>query len=170
MGSLAGFNTGGTHNVVVAKINDATGSTVTVALAATPQAILDAALFLQDTNTTNGGLTFAGATGKVTCATPAGFGKYLVMAAVGDVIGTNSAVLDVEIVAVSGGAAAAQKGIGARKSELATAARNSIGCAMAIVDISVVGDTVEAQLRVGTNTHAGTFRDFALSLMKIGEV
>jgi hypothetical protein len=38
------------------------------------------------------------------------------------------------------------------------------------VDISAVGDTVEAQLRVGTNTHAGTFRDFALSLMKIGEV
>lgn len=170
MGSLAGFNTGGTHNVLVAKINDATGSTVTVAAAATPQAILDASLFLQDTNTTNGGLTFSGTTGKVSVATPAGFGKYMVMAAVGDVIGTNSSVLDVEIVAVSGGAAAAQKGIGARKTELATASRMSIGCAMAIVDLSAVGDTVEAQLRVGTNGHAGTFRDFALQLIKIGEV
>jgi len=168
--SLAGFNTGGTHNVVVARINDGTGSTVTVAAAATPQAILDATLFVQDTNTTNGGLTFSGTTGKVTCATPAGFGKYLVMAAVGDVIGTNSAVLDVEIVAVSGGAAASQKGAAARKTELATAARNSMGPAVAIVDISAVGDTVEAQLRVGTNGHAGTFRDFSLSLIKIGEV
>jgi hypothetical protein len=94
----------------------------------------------------------------------------MVQATIGDVIGTNSSVLDVEIVAVSGGAAAAQKGIGARKTELATAARNSMGAAFAIVDISAVGDTVEAQLRVGTNAHAGVFRDFALSLMKIGEV
>jgi hypothetical protein len=168
--SLAGFNTGGTHNVVVARINDDTGAVVTVAAAATPQAILQATLFVQDTNTTNGGLTFSGATGKVTCATPAGFGKYMVMAAAGDLIGTNSSVLDIEIVSVSGGAAAAQKGIGARKTELATASRMAIGCAVAIVDLSAVGDTVEAQLRVGTNGHAGTFRDFSLSLMKIGEV
>jgi hypothetical protein len=170
MASLAGFNTGGTHNVVVARINDGTGSTVTVAAAATPQAILDATLFVQDTNTTNGGLTFAGATGKVTCATPAGFGKYMVQAIAGDVIGTNSAVLDIEIVSVSGGAAASQKGVGARKTELATAARNGMSPAVAIVDLSAVGDTVEAQLRVGTNGHAGVFRDFALSLIKIGEV
>lgn len=168
--SLAGFNTGGTHNALIAKINDATGATVTVAASATPQAILDAALFLQDTNTTNGGLTFSGTTGKVSVATVAGFGKYLVQANAGDVIGTNSSVLDIEIVAVSGGAVAAQKGIGARKSELATASRMSMGTACAIVDLSAVGDTVEAQLRVGTNGHAGVFRDFALSLIKIGEV
>ena len=167
---MPAFNTGGQPIAVIAKINDGTGSTVTVAAAATPQAILDATLFVQDTNTSNGGLTFSGTTGKVTVATPAGFGKYEVRAFVGDVIGTNSAVMDVEIVAVSGGAAAAQKGIGARKTELATASRMSMGAAFAIVDLSAVGDTVEAQLRVGTNGHAGVFRDFALVLVKIGEV
>jgi hypothetical protein len=103
-------------------------------------------------------------------ATVAGLGKYEVLACAGDLIGTNSSVLDIEIVAVSGGAAAAQKGIGARKTELATASRMAVGPALAIVDLSAVGDTVEAQLRVGTNGHAGTFRDFALFLRKIGEV
>ena len=167
---MPAFNTGGQPVVVLAKINDGTGATVTVAAAATPQAILDATLFVQDTNNSNGGITFSGTTGKFTVATPAGFGKYMVHALVGDVIGTNSAVMDVEVWAVSAGAAIAQKGIGSRKTELATAARNSIGPAFAVVDLSAVGDTVEAQLRVGTNGHAGVFRDFAVSLVKIGEV
>jgi hypothetical protein len=168
--SRSAFNTGGCPITFLAKINDGTGSTVTVAAAATPQAILDATLFVQDTNTSNGGLTFSGTTGKVTVATVAGLGKYEVLAVAGDVIGTNAAVMDVEIVAVSGGVAAAQKGIGARKTEPATATRVGMTPAIAIVDLSAVGDTVEAQLRVGTNGHAGVFRDFALFLRKIGEV
>ena len=168
--SNTAFNTGGTPIVLVAKINDGSGATVTVAAAATPQAILEATLFVQDTNTSNGGLTFSGTTGKVTCATVAGFGKYAVSAIVGDVIGTNSAILDVEIVAVSGGAGAAQKGIGSHKVELATAARIGMATAFAIVDLSALSDTVEVQLRVGTNGHAAVFRDFALVMQKIGEV
>ena len=164
------FDTGGSNILAVAKINDASGATVTVAATATPQAILDAALFLQDTNTSNGGLTFSGTTGKWTVATVAGIGKYEVMAVAGDVIGTNAAVMDVEIVAVSGGAAAAQKGIGAHKVEPATATRVGMTPAYAVVDLSAVGDTVEAQLRVGSNGHAGVFRDFALVLRKIGGV
>jgi len=167
---MPAFNTGGQPVALIAKINDGTGATVTVAASATPQAILDATLFLQDTNTSNGGLTFSGTTGKVTVATPAGFGKYMVHAIAGDAIGTNAAVMDVEIVAVSGGAAAAQKGVGARKTEAATAARIGIVPAFAVVDLSAVGDTVEAQLRVGTNGHACVFRDFVLMLVKIGEV
>ena len=168
--SRSAFNTGGTPIVLVAKINDASGATVTVAAAATPQAILEATLFLQDTNTSNGGLTFSGTTGKVTVATVAGLGKYEVLAIAGDAIGTNAAVLDIEIVAVSGGAAAAQKGAAAHKVEPATATRVGLTPAYAIVDLSDVGDTVEAQLRVGTNGHACVFRDFSLVLRKIGEV
>ena len=167
---MPGFNTGGNAVVLAASINDGTGATVTVAAAATPQAILDASLFVQRHNTSNGGLTFSGTTGKITCATAAGFGKYKVMAIAGDLIGTNSSVLDIEIVAVEGGAAAAQKGTGARKTELASASRMSVSPAFAIVDISAVGDTVEAQLRVGTNGHAGVFRDFYLYMEKISEV
>lgn len=168
--SRAAFNTGGSPICFFAKINDATGSTVTVAFSATPQAILDATLFTQDANTSNGGLTFSGTTGKITCATVAGIGVYEVSAKCGDLIGTNSSVLDVEIVARENGAALAQKGIGARKTELATAARNAVGPAFAVVTLSAVGDTIEAQLRVGTNGHAGVFRDFALYVRKIGEV
>jgi hypothetical protein len=166
---MPGLNTGGQPVTLVAKINDGTGATVTVAAAATPQAILDATLFLEDTNTSGGGLTFDGATGVVTVATPAGIGKYEVFAFAGDLIGTNSAVLDVEIVASEAGASAAQVGIGSRKTELATAARNGIAPAYAVVDLSAVDDTVQANLRVGTNGHEGTFRDFALVMRKIGE-
>lgn len=167
--SLSGFNTGGTPVVLVAKINDGTGATVTVAAAATPQAILDATLFVEDTNTSAGGLTFDGSTGVVTVASPVGFGKYEVFAMSGDLIGTNSSVLDLEIMAIEGGAAIAQKGIGARKTELSTAARNGVAPAYAVVNLSAEGDSVQCNLRVGTNGHAGTFRDFALVMRKIGD-
>lgn len=167
---MSAYNSGGCPIFATARINDNTGATVTVAAATTPQAILDATLFTETHNYSNGGLTFSGATGKYTVANATAFGIYEVEALVGDVIGTNSSVLDIEIVAVEGGAAAAQKGIGARKTELATAARNSVAPAKAMVTLSAVGDTVEAQLRVGTNGHAGVFRDFRLSLKKIADI
>lgn len=167
--SKTAFNTGGNAVSLLAKINDGTGATVTVAAAATPQKILDATLFLVDDDNSNGGLTFSGTTGLVTVAEKFACGRYAVFAKTGDVIGTNSSVLDVEIVAVEGGAAEAQVGNGARKTELATAARNGMADAFAVVNLSAVGDTVGAQLRVGTNGHAGVFRDFALFLVKIGE-
>ena len=167
--SLSGLNTGGTPVVLVAKINDGTGATVTVAAAATPQAILSETLFLEDTNTSGGGLTWDPATGVATVASPVGVGKYEVFARAGDLIGTNSAVMDLEIMAVEGGAAIAQKGIGARKTELASAARNGVAPAYAVVDLSAEGDTVQCNLRVGTNGHAGVFRDFALVMRKIGD-
>ena len=43
--SLAGFNTGGKPLALVAAINDGTGETITVAAAATPQAVLSATLY-----------------------------------------------------------------------------------------------------------------------------
>lgn len=163
------INSGGTPVALVAAINDGTGETITVAAAATPQAIKSATLFSALANSSGGGITWDGTTGIATVAKAHAFGKYLVRAITGDVIGTNSAVLDVEIWAVQAGAAKAQVGIGSRKTELASAARNSIGPAYAVVNLSAIGDSVEAQLRVGTNGHAGTFRDFALEMVKIGE-
>lgn len=166
--SLAALNTGGTPLAIVAQINDATGETITVTAAATPQAILSATLYTAAKDNTGGMLTFAGTTGVVTVAKPAGIGDYEVYAIVGDGIGTNSAVIDVEIWASVGGAAKAQIGTGSRKTELASATRMGMPAAYAVFSPSAVGDTVEARVRVGTNGHALTLRDFSLIVRKIG--
>lgn len=165
--SLAAFNTGGKPLALVAQINDGTGETITVAAAATPQAILSATLFTAAKDNTGGALTFAGTTGVVTVALPAAIGDYEVLAVVGDGIATNSAVVDVEIWASVGGAAKAQIGTGSRKTELATATRMGMPAAYAIFSPTAVNDTVEARVRVGTNGHALTLRDFSLIVRKI---
>jgi hypothetical protein len=166
--SLAAINTGGTPIALVAQINDGTGETITVAAAATPQAILSATLYTAAKNNTGGTMTFAGSTGVVTVAQPAAIGDYEVLAIVGDGIGTNSAVIDVEIWASVGGAAKAQIGTGSRKTELSTASRMGMPAAYAVWSPTAVGDTVEARVRVGTNGHALTLRDFSLIVRKIG--
>lgn len=165
--SLAAFNTGGKPLALVAQINDNTGETITVAAAATPQAILSATLFTAAKDNTGGALTFAGTTGVVTVAVPNAIGDYEVLAIVGDGIATNSAVIDVEIWASVGGAAKAQIGTGSRKTELATASRMGMPAAYAIFSPTAVNDTVEARVRVGTNGHALTIRDFSLIIRKI---
>lgn len=165
--SLAAFNSGGKPLLLVAGINDGTGATVTVAAAATPQAILHASLYTAVKDNTNGAITFDGTTGVATVALPVGIGQYEVQAIVGDGIATNSAVIDIEIWASIGGAAKAQIGRGSRKTELATAARNGITPAHAIFAPTAVGDTVEARVRVGTDGHALTLRDFTLSIVKV---
>lgn len=166
--SLAALNTGGTPLAIVAQINDATGETITVTAAATPQAILSATLYTAAKDNTGGMLTFAGTTGVITVAKPAGIGDYEVLAIVGDGIATNSAVVDVEIWASVGGAAKAQIGTGSRKTELSTASRMGMPAAYAVFSPTAVGDTVEARVRVGTNGHALTLRDFSLIVRKIG--
>jgi len=166
--SLAALNTGGTPLALVAQINDGTGETITVAAAATPQAILSATLYTAAKNNAGGALSFVGSTGVVTVAQPAAIGDYEVFAIVGDGIGTNSAVVDVEIWASVGGAAKAQIGVGSRKTELATASRMGMPAAYAVFSPTAVGDTVEARVRVGTNGHALTIRDFSLIVRKIG--
>lgn len=165
--SLAAFNSGGKPILLVAGINDGTGETITVAASATPQAVLSATLFTADKNNTNGALTFDGTTGVITVATANGIGEYEVDAVVGDGVGTNSAVIDIEIWASIGGAAKAQIGRGSRKTELASASRMAIPAAKAVFAPTAVGDTVEARVRVGTNGHALTIRDFTLSVRKV---
>jgi hypothetical protein len=165
--SLAALNTGGTPLLLAAKINDGTGETITVAAAATPQPILSATLFNADVDNTGGLLTFDGTTGVVTVADAKAIGSYEVQAVVGDGQATNSAVVDVEIWASIGGAAKAQIGIGARKTELSSASRMSMGPAMAVWSPTAVGDTVEARVRVGTNGHALIIRDFLLVARRI---
>ena len=166
--SLAGFNTGGKPLALVAQINDGTGETITVAAAATPQAVLSASLYTAVKDNTAGLLTFDGTTGVVTVAKDMGVGEYEVAAIVGDGIATNSAVVDVEIWASIGGAAKAQIGSGSRKTELSSASRMSMAPAFAVWAPTAVGDTVEARVRVGTNGHALTLRDFSLVIRKIG--
>lgn len=168
--SKTAHNTGGNHVALFAAINDGTGEAITVAAAATPQAIKSATLFNEVINTSNGGITWDGTTGVATLEDASCAGVYEVQALTGDAIGTNSIVADIEVWASEGGAAAAQVGIGSRRTGLATEAREAQAPAVAFVELSDVGDTVEARLRVGTNGHAMTFRDFALKLVKIGEI
>jgi hypothetical protein len=77
-------------------------------------------------------------------------------------------VIDVEIWASVGGAAKAQIGTGSRKTELSTASRMGMPAAYAVCSPSAVGYTVAARVRVGTNGHALTLRDFSLIVRKIG--
>ena len=167
MSSLAAQNTGGTPLMLVAAINDGTGETITVAAAATPQAVLSATLYTAVLDNTGGVITFVGTTGVATLAKASGIGSYEVEAIVGDGIATNSAVVDIEIWASIGGAAKAQIGRGARKTELATAARNGIAPAYAVWAPTAISDTVECQVRVGTNGHAIVIRDFTLRVKRI---
>jgi hypothetical protein len=165
--SLAGLNTGGKPLMLVAGINDGSGATITVAAAATPQAILHASLYTAVLDQTGGLITFDGTTGVATVANENAIGSYEVEAIVGDGIATNSAVIDIEIWASIGGAAKAQIGRGARKTELATAARNGIAPAYAVWSPTAVSDTVEARVRVGTDGHALTIRDFTLRIKRV---
>ena len=165
--SLSGLNTGGTPLMLVAAINDGTGETITVAAAATPQAVLSATLFTAVLDQTGGLLTFDGTTGVAAVANGNALGSYEVEAVVGDGIATNSAVVDVEIWASIGGAAKAQIGRGSRKTELGTASRMSMGPAYAVWSPTAVADTVEARIRVGTNGHAIVIRDFTLKIKRI---
>jgi hypothetical protein len=167
--SLNALNTGGTPLMLVAGINDGTGETITVAASATPQAVLSATLYTAQINQTGGLLTFAGTTGVVAVAGAVGIGSYEVLAIVGDGIGTNSAVIDIEIWASIGGAAKAQIGQGSRKTELATASRMAIPAAYAIWSPTAIADTVEARVRVGTNGHALVIRDFSLIVRRIAQ-
>jgi hypothetical protein len=167
--SLAALNTGGTPLMLVAGINDGTGETITVAAAATPQAILSATLYTATYNATGGLLTFTGSTGVVAVANSNALGAYEVLGIVGDGIATNSAVVDIELWASIGGAAKAQIGQGSRKTELASASRMAIPAAYAVWAPTAVGDTVEARVRVGTNGHALVIRDFSLIVRRIGQ-
>lgn len=167
--SLAALNTGGSHNAVHIDVNDGTGFAITVTTSGTPLVVKDALLTAKK-NTTGGGLTFDAATGVVTVATPAGCGRYLAIAGAANTQGVNAKWHAVQFFAKEAGVAAAAKGTKARKLEPATAAQASCGVAMAVVDLSAVGDTVELRVDVETNGNAVTFRDLAIDLIKIGEV
>lgn len=167
--SLAALNTGGNHSAVSINVSDGTGFAITVAAAATPQAIFNA-LLTEKKNTTGGGIVFAAGTGVATVATPAGCGRYLAIASAANTQGQNSAFHNVQFYAKEAGVSVAAKGVKPQKLEGAAAAQGNCGVAMAIVDLSAVGDTVELRVGVQTNGNAVTFRDLSIDLIKIGEV
>lgn len=149
-----------------AGLNDRAGSglAITVALAATPGTVLGAA-FAQRHNNSQGGLVWDAAAGTLTVANKQAEGVYRLEAVVGSVIGTNSAILNIGIYV--GGDIAGNEGL---KTELGTAAQNPMGTAVAKGVTLEVGDVVTVRLRVGTNTHAGTFRQLSFSADKIASL
>jgi hypothetical protein len=165
----AALNSGGTQLALLAAISDGTGATETVAAAATPQVIADT-LFTQRFNNTAGGLVWDPATGRATVTAPHGVGKYLVQLSAGNSIGVLSVWHEILLMAVQGGAAAAEVDCGrARKLEPGTAAQGGIpGTVMGIVDLSAVGDYVSPFVAVQTNGNAVVFRELNLVLTKIG--
>jgi len=164
--SLAAFNTGGNHVALLVKASDATGFAIAPAAAATPEAIKDTK-FASDVNNTGGALTFDASTGLVTVATPAGIGKYAVIAGVGDSVGQNAKFHTIQVYAKQGGVAAAAIGPKAKKEEPATAVRSNVGMVVAFADLSATGDTVEVRLGVETNADSITIHDAFMALVKI---
>jgi cysteine synthase len=147
-----------------AGLNDRAGSglAITVAAAATPGTILGTA-FAERRNNSEAGLVWVPAAGTLTVAKPQAAGIYDIEAASGDVISSNSAVLDLGI--YKNGTLVGNEG---RKTEPAAAARNGMGLAIAKGVTLAVGDVVTARLRVGTDGHVGTFRQLSLSARKVG--
>jgi len=164
------FNSGGNIAALLVSASDATGFAIAPAAAATPEVIKSTTLLTSDDNNTNGGITFAASTGVATVATTAGIGKYLVLASVGDCVGQNGKFSTVQVYAKEAGVTAAAVGAKAKKEEPSTAVRSALGTAVAVVNLSAIGDTVEMRLGVETNADSVTIHDASLCLIKIGEV
>jgi hypothetical protein len=155
-----------------AGLNDRAGSglAITVAAAATPEVVLGSA-FAERSNNSGGGLVWDAAAGTLTVALKQAEGRYDLEAVAGDIIGTNAAVLDLGIFKDPAGSdPAAVVGNESRKTELASAARNGIAPAVARGVSLEVGDVVSLRLRVGTNGHAGTFRQLSLAARKVASL
>ena len=162
-------NSGGELVSFYAKLSDATGITLAPAAAGTAEVIKGSALAQED-NTSGGGLTYSTSTGKLSVATAAGIGKYLVTFGIGDSVGQNAKFHTIQLFASENGAAVAAVGPKARKIEPATAVRGNVGVVQAIVDFHAVGDTVEPRLDVETSANSIVIREAFLSAVKIGEV
>jgi len=165
--SLVGLGSAGKSLSIGARVRDGTGITTTVAAAGTPAVVTSATLFTADQDDTGGAITFSGTTGKFTVATQNGVGKYLVLASFGSVQGVNAKTVLGIIFAVEGGATVAAKGLRATKTEPATAVAGNAGVAMAVVNLSAVGDTVEIRLDSTTNGDTVVTRDLYVQLVKI---
>lgn len=154
-------NSAGKQVCGIAQIDDADGVSITVTLAATPQAFFGAA-FAQAVNH-GGGLSFDVATGRWSVAEPQARGRYRVVAGVLDDISANNAILSA-FVSKNGTKASAP----VRKVMAATAAREALGTVECLVDLDEVGDYVDLRIAVGTNGQAHLIRSGFLALYKVG--
>jgi hypothetical protein len=162
MSGNQGENSAGRNCAISAKLSDATGITTTVALAATPQALLGA-LFAQEKNWSGGLLSWTPATGRVALVGAQGKGRYRAICSVSDVIGPNSADLGM-FVALNG----TRVSNNVKSIQLGTAARGNMGVAIAEFDLDDVGDFVDVRLSVGANGQAVVVRDAFLTVEKVG--
>ena len=166
---MASFNSGGNHLLCSALLRNDTGIEITVAAAATPQALLGTA-FASDEDDDSGGITWTPASGVFTVAAACGIGRYLARACLTDVKGTDAKYFFARIFAKEGGVAAAVRGPQLKRTEPATAVHAPLGVVEAIVDLSAVGDTVELRLGVETNGNDVTVKDCSFVLIKVGEI
>ncbi len=166
--SLVSVGSAGALAAIAAKIADATGVTITVTTAGTPVALLSATLLTQDQDLTGGGITFAAATGVFTVAKASAVGKYLAIASIGMAKGVNAKVPTAQWFAKEAGVTAAAKGSKATKTEPATAVDGNMGVAIAILNLSAVGDTAEVRLDSTTNADTVLVKQGHLVLVKIG--
>ena len=162
MSGNQGENSAGRNCAISAKLSDGTGISTTVALAATPQALLGT-LFAQEKNWSGGLLSWTPATGRAALVGAQGKGRYRAICSVSDVIGPNNADLGM-FIAVNG----VRVSNNVKSLQAATAARSNMGVAIAEFDLDDVGDFVDVRLSVGANAQAVVVRDAFFSLQKVG--
>lgn len=141
-------------------LSDATGIATTVTTAGTYYAVKGAA-FSDAVNDGGGLLTWSETDGTLTVAA-GGAGRYELMACIGDAIGANSATHSAAVFVGS-----TQKGNKVAETEGGTAARNQMGCSLAIVDL-VASDVVTLKVTSSSDGQAVTIREASIAAKRIG--
>jgi hypothetical protein len=148
-----GLNTDGQAVYASAQIADGTGVTTTVAAAGTYVTVGTAAPLAAGEADGSGAITYTLASNKFTIATRQGVGEIELEACINDGVGTNSKTWTGAWHKVTSAAVTSQVGPIMRRTEAASALRESHGCVKTIVDAALL-DTYD--FRFDSQTNADT--------------
>lgn len=163
--SVAALNDAGDHVYASAVVADGTGSTTTVATAGTYVTVATAAPMAAGEADGSGCITYTLASNKFTVALRCGVGELRLRACLNDVVGTNSKSWTGAWHRVRSGTTT-QVGPIMRRTEAASALRESHGCVEHIVDASL-SDTYDFRYDSQTNGDTVVTRHAQFSAEKI---
>lgn len=161
----AGFNTAGNQVYATATVADGTGVTTTVAAAGTYVTVGTATPLAAGEDDGSGCITYTLASNKFTVATRCGVGELLLTACLNDVVGTNSKTWTGAWHRVRSGSTT-QVGPILRRTEAASALRESHGCVSHIVD-AALSDTYDFRYDSQTNADTVVTRHATFSVRKL---
>lgn len=152
LAAAGAYNSGGNEVFAEARVSDGTGVVTTIAAAGTYVTVGTAAPLAAGDADGSGCLTYTLASNRFTVAKSCGAGKLRLSACLNDVIGANSAVVLGAWHRIRGGVTTVVSPI-SRETEGGTAARNTLGCNVEVVD-ALLDDTYD--FRYDSNTNADT--------------